>query len=111
MRRIGETRYGVFNRFLVESALARPQQAAAYYQADLIGQAATLCYGLIKNHPWVGGNKRTATGLVDIFLNQNGFEIDAMTSEVIELVLAVEDGQWQSEQIETWLRQHTKEII
>ena len=41
MRHLGETRYGVFDRALVESALSRPQQAAVYEQADLIAQAAT----------------------------------------------------------------------
>lgn len=61
MRYYGEVRYGVADRTLVESALARPQQAAAYENADLIRQAATWCFGLIKNHPWIGGNKRTAT--------------------------------------------------
>ena len=57
MRFLGETHYGVFSRELVASALTRPQQAAAYDNSDLIQQAATLLYGLIKNHPWVGGNK------------------------------------------------------
>lgn len=57
MRYLGETRYGVFERALVESALARPQQAAAYEQADLIAQAATLLYGLIKGSP-VGGRQQ-----------------------------------------------------
>jgi prophage maintenance system killer protein len=51
MRRLGETRFGAFDRQLVESALARPRHAAAYEGADLIRQAATLCLGLIKNHP------------------------------------------------------------
>ena len=67
MQYVGEVRYGVFDRSLIESALARPQQAAAYDQADLFAQAATLCFGLIKNHPWIGGNKRTATYLVEKF--------------------------------------------
>ena len=53
MRRYEETRYGVFDRTLVESALARPQQAVVYEVADLSAQAATLCFGLIKNHPFV----------------------------------------------------------
>ncbi len=57
MRRLLEVRYGVFEPSLIESALARPQQAAAYANADLPAQAATLCFGLIKNHPWVGGNR------------------------------------------------------
>jgi death-on-curing protein len=72
MREHGEIRYGVFERALIESALARPQQAAAYEAADLMRQAATLCYGLVKKHPWVGGNKRTATHLTELFLKANG---------------------------------------
>ncbi len=83
MRHLGETRYGVADRTLIESALARPAQAAAYTDADLIAQAATLLYGLIKNHPWVGGNKRTATFLVDSFLNRNGWFISASPSEFV----------------------------
>lgn len=56
MRHWGEVRYGVSDRALIGSALARPQQAAAYVGADLPAQAATLLYGLIKNHPWVATN-------------------------------------------------------
>ena len=54
MRRLGETHFGVFERSLVESALARPRHAATLEGADIIRQAATLCFGLIKNHPWLG---------------------------------------------------------
>jgi Fic/DOC family protein len=61
MRRLGETHFGVLDRALIESALARPRQAATFEDADLIRQAATLGLGLIKNDPWAGGNKRTAT--------------------------------------------------
>jgi prophage maintenance system killer protein len=50
MKLVGETRFGVDHRSLIESALARPQQAAAYENANLIRQAATLYFGLIKNH-------------------------------------------------------------
>jgi len=110
MRYLGETRYGVFDRTLVESALARSQQAATYEQADLITQAATLCFGLIKNHPWVGGNKRTATFLVDSFLNRNGLFISAPKSEFIELVLAIESDRWQTTEIDAWLRRHTQPL-
>jgi len=57
MREWRETRYGVFDRALLESTLVRPRQSATYERADLIRQAAALFLGLIKNHPWVGGNK------------------------------------------------------
>lgn len=108
MRALGEVRYGVFDRSLVESALARPQQAAVYEEADLFAQAATLCYGLIKNHPWIGGNKRTATHLTDQFLKRNGFELDCKLPEILELVLSIEADQWDVTQITDWMRQHTQ---
>src|SRR5713226_8092878 len=106
MRYLGETRYGVFDRALVESALARPQQTAAYAGADLPVQAATLLYGLAKNHPWVGGNKRTATALTQLFLKRNGFRIVAPVDDILELVTAVETNEWRTNKIETWLRIH-----
>ena len=110
MRLAGETHYGVFDRSLVESAIARPKQAAAYEQADLIRQAATLCFGLIKNHPWVGGNKRTATAITNEFLKLNGKRIDALTSEVVDLVLSIEGGTYGLDDVESWLRQHVATI-
>jgi death-on-curing protein len=79
-----------FDRNLVESALARPRHAATFESADLIRQAATLYFGLIKNHPWLGGNKRTATILVDRFLHLNGMELRTTVNEIVELALTVE---------------------
>ncbi|MDQ3257396.1 MAG: type II toxin-antitoxin system death-on-curing family toxin [Acidobacteriota bacterium] len=111
MRSSGETRIGISDRGLIESALARPQQAARYEGADVIRQAATLCFGLIKNHPWVGGNKRTATALVEDFLLRNGMEMVAPINEVIETVLAVEADRWGVDEIDDWLRQHTVQKI
>ena len=110
MQRLGEIRYGVFDRTLLQSALARPQQASAYGDADLWTQAATLCFGLINNHPFIGGNKRTATHLTDRFLKLNGFEIVATASEVVELVLAIESNQWQVEDATRWMRAHTQQL-
>lgn len=109
MRRLEEERFGVFDHTLIESALARPRQAATYDRADLPAQAATLCFGLIKNHPWVGGNKRTATHLTDHFLKLNGFEIIATASEVVEMVLGVESDRWNIERLNHWLREHTQQ--
>lgn len=107
MQHFGEIRYGVDQLSLIESALARPQQAATYENADLIRQAATLYFGLIKNHPWLGGNKRTATVLVDEFLYLNGFEIKVTIQETIKLVLAIESDEFKVDEIESWLRERT----
>lgn len=104
MREWSENRYGVDHKDLLESALNRPQQAANFENADLIRQAATLCFGLIKNHPWLGGNKRTATFLMEIFLKRNGFELTATDEEIYEMVLKVESDVWKVNEIENWLR-------
>ena len=110
MQVLGETRYGVDFRELIESALARPQHAAVYENADIIRQSATLLYGLIKNHAWLGGNKRTATTLLQRFLEINGYRKNWTVSEQIELVLAVEADVWKMDEIETWLRERIVKI-
>lgn len=110
MRYFGETHFGVDDRALIESALARPKHAAVYENADLIRQAATLCFGLIKNHPWVGGNKRTATAIMREFLRLNRYKRSASNAETLELVLAVEADRWKVDEVESWLRQHTTQV-
>lgn len=107
----GESRYGVFEPSLLKSALARPQQAAAYEGADVIRQAATLCFGLVKNHPWVGGNKRTATAIMRIFLRRNGVQLQASRAETVTFVHYIESDLWQVDEIEAWLRNHTIPLI
>jgi death-on-curing protein len=110
MRALGESRYGVDFYDLVESALARPRNAAIYAKADIIGQAATLLFGLIKNHPWLGGNKRTATTLMRRFLELNGYRKNWTIAEQIELVLAVESDEWKVAEIENWLRSRVRKV-
>lgn len=101
----GETRIGIAEPNLIESALARPKHAAFYENADIIRQAATLLFGLIKNHPWHGGNKRTATALTDSFLYRNGYDLNTTLSEIIELSLNIEADIWKVDEIEDWLRE------
>ena len=104
MRDWREIRFGVDRKDLLESALNRPKQAANFENADLIRQAATLCLGLVKNHPWFGGNKRTATFLMEIFLRKNGLSLTATDEQTYEMVLSVESDAWKVDEIENWLR-------
>lgn len=104
MKDWNEVRYGLEFRELLESALARPQNEIAYTDADIIRQSASLCFGLIKNHPWTGGNKRTATHLMETFLELNGYELKCEIIETIEMCLAVESDEWKVDEIENWLR-------
>ncbi len=107
MRSYGETRFGIAFAELIHSALARPLQAENYESASIFRQAATLCFGLIKNHPWIGGNKRTATHLTGTFLLLNGWEINASLAEIIELSLAIEADQVNLDEIEMWFQTRT----
>ena len=70
---------GVRDETLLESALARPQQLFAYGEPppDLAALAASLAFGLARNHPFVDGNKRTALVAYFTFLSLNGAELDA----------------------------------
>ena len=110
MKLWSETRYGVDSRDLIESALARPKHAAIYENADFVRQAATLVFGLIKNHPWTGGNKRTASFLMEEFLFRNGFELTATSKDLYEMSLAVESDAWKVDEIEIWLRDKTETL-
>ena len=110
MKTWGETRFGVESRDLIESALARPKHALVYENADLIRQSATLVFGFIKNHPWTGGNKRTASFLMYEFLQRNGLELTATSNDLYEMSLAVESDKWKVDEIENWLRSRVKKI-
>ncbi|HSK71168.1 MAG TPA: type II toxin-antitoxin system death-on-curing family toxin [Pyrinomonadaceae bacterium] len=105
LQALDETRYGVDSRELIESALNRPKHAAIYENADIIRQSANLLFGLIKNHPWRGGNKRTATTLLQRFLELNGYRKNWTIIEQIELVLTIESDAWKIDEIEIWLRE------
>jgi death on curing protein len=91
--------------------LARPRYAAIYEDADLVRQAATLCFGLVKDHPWIFGNKRTATALTNEFLFRNGLRITASLQDKIQMGLYVEADLWGVADIEIWLRRNTIERL
>jgi death-on-curing protein len=107
MRRMDEDYYGVADPNLLSSALERPRMAAQYEEADLYRQAAHLLWGLLKNHPFRQGNKRTAVTVTFGFLYRNGRRVVAEQDEVVELGYRIEDGGWDLEQVDEWLRGHT----
>lgn len=110
MQALEEVRYGVDFRDLLDSALARPKNEADYNRGDVIRQAASLCFGLIKNHPWRGGNKRTATTLMLRFLELNGYERRWTIREQVEMVLTVESDEWKVDEIEAWLQSRLAKV-
>lgn len=97
---------GVRDENLLESALARPQQLHTYGdpEPDLADLAATLAYGLARNHPFVDGNKRTAYVVCRTFLALNGAELVATAEEKYLTILALAEGKLTAEDFAAWLR-------
>ncbi|MCP4249774.1 MAG: type II toxin-antitoxin system death-on-curing family toxin, partial [bacterium] len=93
--KMGEPFLGVLSENALRAALARPQQAASYEQADLVRQAAFLFHGLSMSHGFVQGNKRTAYVALEWFLDANRVgRIAAPDAAVIEMCLAVIVEHW-----------------
>ena len=92
---------------LLESALARPLQLAAYGEPDTAALAAAYGFGLARNHPFVDGNKRTAFVAVELFLALNGFELTAGDVDCVLTMLEVAAGQMSEASFADWLRHHT----
>ncbi len=99
---------GVRDEGLLESALARPQPLHAYGDPppDLADLAATLAFGLARNHPFVDGNKRTAAVACESFIELNRGELLAEDAELFPVFLAVAEGHMKVEEFAPWLRAH-----
>lgn len=99
---------GIRDEGLLESALARPQQLHAYRDPppDLADLAATLAFGLARNHPFVDGNKRTAHVSYRAFLALNGVEFPGLGEEKFLTILALAEGRMTVDEFARWLRAH-----
>jgi death-on-curing protein len=91
---------------LLESALARPQQIEAYGNPapDIADLAAAYAFGMVKNHPFMDGNKRTSLVVTESFLNLNGYVIAADDFEMLKVWVSLADGSMSERQCAEWLR-------
>jgi death-on-curing protein len=97
---------GVRDEALLESALARPQQLQAYGDPppDVASLAASLAFGIARNHPFVDGNKRTAHVCYRAFLAMNDVELVASDEEKYLRMLALAEGSLDEAGFAGWLR-------
>lgn len=97
---------GVRDETLLESALARPQQLYAYGDPppDLADLAASLAFGLARNHPFVDGNKRTAHVCYRVFLALNDAQLVAGEEEKYLQMLTLAEGSLSEADFAAWLR-------
>lgn len=99
---------GVRDEALLDSALARPHQLFAYGDPppDLAALAASLAFGLARNHPFVDGNKRTAHVCYRAFLALNDGELVATEEEKYIAMLSLAEGSLDEAGFADWLRKH-----
>jgi death-on-curing protein len=109
MRRYGG-RPGIRDLDLLKSALAMPQAGMGeeYFHSDVVEMAAAYLFHIIRNHPFIDGNKRTGAVAALVFLTLNGMEVDAKETEFEQLVRRVAEGKADKNDIAGFLRSSTK---
>jgi death-on-curing protein len=95
---------GMRDAGLLESALARPRNLVAYGDPDLPALAASLGYGIARNHPFLDGNKRTAFVTVEAFLMLNGEALIASDADCVLTIERLAEASLSEADFATWIR-------
>lgn len=109
VRRYGGTA-GVRDQGLLESALAMPQAGFGdqYVHADLFEMAAAYLFHIVKNHPFIDGNKRCGAVAARTFLILNGIDVEMTSDEIYDLVIATAEGRATKQEIAEVFRHHIR---
>ena len=89
----------------LEAALDRPQNLAVYGDADAAALAASYCYGLVRDHPFADGNKRTGWVVARLFLADNGYHLRFDPADAVRTMESVAAGTLTESEIAEWFRQ------
>ncbi len=104
--------YGVRDEGLLDSALKSPFQSfdGEELYPSIQAKAARLCYGLVKNHAMIDGNKRLGAHVMLVFLVVNGYELNYTQKELSDLIFDVADDKNGYEDILKWILEHQQNI-
>ena len=96
---------GIRDEGLLLSALARAENIHAYEaEADAFRLAAAYCAGIVKNHPFIDGNKRTGVLSAVVFLGLNDIDLAFDEAMIVTMVYGLAAGDVQEDQFAAWLR-------
>ncbi len=101
---------GIRDAGLLESALARSRNLYSYGETDHCVLAAAYASGIVRNHPFVDGNKRTAFVTAALFLQENGLRLTAPEAEAVVMTLGLASGEMPEEGFAAWLRDRTEPV-
>lgn len=101
--------HGVRDLGLIESAVARPQAGfgGKYLYKTVFDKTAALLQSLLKNHPFIDGNKRTALTSAGIFLEMNGYKLRNNHKSEVEFAIKVDNQNLSIKEISKWLKDHS----
>ena len=99
---------GVRDLGSLESALARPENLYAYAASDIFALSAAYAFGIVKNHPFVDGNKRTAFLAAHLFLRINGWRLVAAQADATEAMFSLAAGTLAESTFADWLRSNAR---
>jgi death-on-curing protein len=99
---------GVRDLGLLDSALHRPQHQAAYENPDAAQLAAAYAFGIVRNHPFVDGNKRIGFVVAVTFLVLNDYLFSAPEADVVTTILRLASGELPEAELADWFRSHSK---
>jgi len=104
--------HGVRDIGALQAAVARPQVTFDNIDLypDLFAKVAALMESLIKNHPFIDGNKRTAITATGVFLRRNGALLTASQDELYDFTMKMAEGKTGQVEAEAWLRMHTNSV-
>ena len=94
----------------MESARARPRNLHVYGEGDLFALAAAYAAGIVRNHPFVDGNKRTGFIAAALFLQENGLRLNAPEAEAVVMTVGLGSGEMPEQGYAAWLRDRTETV-
>ena len=103
---------GIRDKGLLESAIFRPRASAFGEDAypGLFEKCAVLGHSIIKNHPFVDGNKRTGFACIHLMLLINGYDLTITASDEIAMTEKIASGKMHEPEIASWLEKHSEKI-
>lgn len=101
--------HGVLHLGTLQSALHRSQARFGGKELipDLFDKAAALMDALVNNHPFIDGNKRVGIAAAALFLKRNGHALNCTNPKIVDITLAVAQGDLKTAKIAAWFRRHT----
>ena len=103
---------GVRDLAALESSIAQPHQTfdGRELYPSIPAKAAALGFFLVRNHPFVDGNKRVAHAALEVTLVMNGFELAAAVDEQEQVIVGLAAGTLSREELTTWVEQHLQRM-